>query len=157
MNMDSLDIRRGRRRRSWGPLLMELLMAMLIFALVSSAATVLFARASALSAESSRLSWASDQAGDISAIFRTSDSVQAFSDTLNQAFPQTAVSAGSTGRTVLTQRYTAALKPTARAKGAAVTVRVTAWSAGGTMHAHIVIWDRHKMLYQVSCRRQTGS
>lgn len=153
--MDSLNIR--RRRRSWGPLLMELLMAMLIFALVSSAAMVLFARASAMSSEASRLSWASDQAGDISAVFRTSDSVQAFSDTLTQAFPKTTAKSDSAGRQVLTQRYTAALKPTAKTKGAAITVRVTAWSDGGTMHARIVIGDRHRTLYQVSCRRQIGS
>lgn len=153
--MDGLNIR--RRRRSWGPLLMELLMAMLIFALISSAATALFARASAMSTEASRLSWASDQAGDVSAIFRTSDSVQTFVDTLIQAFPKTAVKTDSAGKSVLTQRYTAALKPTADSKKTAVTVRITAWTIEGTMHTRIVIWDRHRTLYQVSCRRQIDS
>ncbi|MQM72014.1 MAG: hypothetical protein DUD26_06665 [Eubacteriaceae bacterium] len=154
--MDSLEIRRGRR--SWGPLLMELLMAVLIFALVSAAAVMGFTKARALSTEASRVSWAADRAGDISAVFSRADSVQGFADSLIQAYPKTAAAADSKGRTVLTQAYTAALAPTAQMKKAAVTVTVTVWTKDGTMYGAIVIRDRqrHTKLYRLSCRRYIG-
>lgn len=79
---------RQLKRRSWGPLLMELLTAVLLFSVVGAVAMVFFVRADSLNRRSEQLSWSADQAANIGEILRSSDSLAEFKTTMVQEFPE---------------------------------------------------------------------
>lgn len=75
------------KRRSWGPMLMEILIALLIFSLVSAVSLAFFVRAREMNREAAEKAWASDRVSDVSEILRSSSSIDDFSGRLEKAFP----------------------------------------------------------------------
>ena len=170
--MDSRQVSNSRKfkRRSWGPMFMELLVSVLIFALVSSVAVAFFARASAVSWESRRLSWSADQVDNIGEIFRNSGSVEEFRQTLSSQYPDIAeksgVSAGSAAGdasevifsgTMYYDKNFGAMSDT-DGGGARTVLKVTATEKEGMMTARVRIKDKEtgKKIFAVKYSHYTG-
>lgn len=166
--MDSRQVRNSRKfnRRSWGPMLMELLVSVLIFALVSSVAVAFFARASAESWDSRRISWSADQVDNLGELFRSSGSAEEFREILSAQYPEASVTEAGTGSGDAPDAsfgavmyYDKDFKALSRAGGRARTVvKVTVTGSGGMMTARVRIEDGKtgKKISSVRYRHYTG-
>lgn len=167
--MDDRQVRNNRKfnRRSWGPMLMELLVAVLIFALVSSVAVAFFAKASEESWESRRISWSADQVDNMGELFRSSGGVEEFREILSSQYPEASVTGyvGGSGnaadahlRAVI--YYDKNFKALGRAdsSGARTVIKVTTTESDGMMTARVRIEDREtgKKISSVRYRHYTG-
>lgn len=167
--MDDRQVGNNRKfnRRSWGPMLMELLVAVLIFALVSSVAVAFFAKASEESWESRRISWSADQVDNMGELFRSSGGVEEFREILSSQYPEASVTGyvGGSGnaadaplRAVI--YYDKNFKALGRSDsgGARTVMKVTATESDGMMTARVRIEDREtgKKISSVRYRHYTG-
>lgn len=72
--------------------MMEIIVAILIFALVSASCVAIFAKARNKSRDASELVWASDEASDIAEMVRNSSSAEEFLKTAGREYPTASVS-----------------------------------------------------------------
>lgn len=148
-------------------MLMELLVSVLIFALVSSVAVAFFARASEESWESRRISWSADQVDNTGELFRSCGSVEEFREILSSQYPEVSVTGSGDGpgdaadaslRAVM--YYDKNFKALGRADsgGARTVVKVTATESDGMMTARIRIEDSEtgKKISSVRYMHYTG-
>ena len=138
---------------------MELIMAVLIFAVVSSAAVAFFVKAATLSSDASKLTQSSSRAEDICELFRSSYSLQEFSGLIAQEFPGAAIKDG-TEYSSIEIFYSSSFEQISESERdkAAIVFSIKSVNEDGMMKARItarnIITD--KKIYSVECSHYTG-
>lgn len=138
------------KRRSWGPMLMEILIALLIFSLVSAVSLAFFVRAREMNREAAEKAWASDRVSDVSEILRSSNSIDDFSGRLEKAFP--GMKKTRAGKYSWIQWYDSSMTAINKGEGS-IALKVTASRDGGMIRGRIVIKnvETGDTIYSSSC------
>jgi hypothetical protein len=138
------------KRRSWGPMLMEILIALLIFSLVSAVSLAFFVRAREMNREAAEKAWASDRVSDVSEILRSSSSIDDFSGRLEKAFP--GMRETRAGKYSWIQWYDSSMTAINDGKGS-IALKVTASRDEGMIRGRIVIKnvETGDTIYSSSC------
>lgn len=138
------------KRRSWGPMLMEILIALLIFSLVSAVSLAFFVRAREMNREAAEKAWASDRVSDVSEILRSSSSIDDFSGRLEKAFP--GMKKTRAGKYSWIQWYDSSMTAINKGEGS-IALKVTASRDGGMIRGRIVIKnvETGDTIYSSSC------
>lgn len=131
-------------------MLMEILIALLIFSLVSAVSLAFFVRAREMNREAAEKAWASDRVSDVSEILRSSNSIDDFSGRLEKAFP--GMKKTRAGKYSWIQWYDSSMTAINKGEGS-IALKVTASRDGGMIRGRIVIKnvENGDTIYSSSC------
>lgn len=129
---------------------MEILIALLIFSLVSAVSLAFFVRAREMNREAAEKAWASDRVSDVSEILRSSNSIDDFSGRLEKAFP--GMKKTRAGKYSWIQWYDSSMTAINKGEGS-IALKVTASRDGGMIRGRIVIKnvETGDTIYSSSC------
>lgn len=129
---------------------MEILIALLIFSLVSAVSLAFFVRAREMNREAAEKAWASDRVSDVSEILRSSNSIDDFSGRLEKAFP--GMKKTRAGKYSWIQWYDSSMTAINKGEGS-IALKVTASRDGGMIRGRIVIKnvENGDTIYSSSC------